>query len=191
MPLPNQPQSPASWGPPPLTARPEGLLASLGIQSGGRYPQHLVDQLLPTYDLGSWYREYNQTFRSATVNMAGTGVSGILDTGLSVADGEIWVVNRLGMLLDGAVFAGSAPGNWRCRLVRVNNQNATPIAMSDEMNIHVANTVNAHYGLAAAEPFPIILRPTVKLRLVWNGSTTSGITSGNMLVSLGVTVCRI
>lgn len=190
MPLPNQPVSPGSWGPPPLTARPEGLLAALGIQSGGRYPQHLVDQLLPVYELGSWYREYNQTFRSATVNLTGTGVSGITDVGLAVPAGEIWVINRLGMLLDGATF-GAGPGNWRCRLLRVNNQNGTPIAMSDELNVAVANAVNAHYGVAAAEPFPIILRPTVKLRVAWNSASVNGITAGNLLVSLGVTVCAI
>lgn len=42
--------------PPPLGARPEGLLDILGVKSGGRFPQHLADNWLqPQIDLTDWY----------------------------------------------------------------------------------------------------------------------------------------
>lgn len=182
--------APASWGAPPLTARPEGLLSVLGIQSGGRYPQYLLDQLQPTVDLARWYLEYNGTFRTATLNAAGFGVSGIVDTGLAVPDGELWIVNRASVTLDGVTWAaGGTALKYTGYLIRTNNANGTPLGVAGPIESPQVNALNAAYASCSAVEVPFILRPTVKLRYLWNGD--AGITAGNIQIALAVTVARI
>jgi len=53
--------------PPPLTARPDGLLSLLGLQTQGRFPQHFAsDWLQPGIDLTRWYLEAEQDFPTFT-----------------------------------------------------------------------------------------------------------------------------
>lgn len=47
--------APDRFGPPPLNLQPAGLLDFLGIKNGGRYPQHLSTDLVPTLELLRWY----------------------------------------------------------------------------------------------------------------------------------------
>jgi len=167
-------KSPASWGRPPLTTRPEGLLSSLGIQSGGRYPQHLAEELLPTYDLGQWYREYNQQFTIATQTPgAGLARGTFSDTGIQVPDGEMWIVNRLNVYITIA-FAAAAISEFA--LVRTNNADATVICLDTATSNHPTSG-GSFLFLNAAPVLPIILRPTVKLRVGYIGSSVNQSTS--------------
>lgn len=57
---------PDMLGPPPLGARPEGLLDILAIKSGGKFPQHLGPELQGTFDLAAWYLEQRSVYASNT-----------------------------------------------------------------------------------------------------------------------------
>lgn len=65
----------------PINRIPRGLLDFLGIRSGGRNPQQLTEQLVPTFDLRDWYLE-SQTIE-VNGNLAGfaaTANAGFLST---------------------------------------------------------------------------------------------------------------
>jgi hypothetical protein len=175
---------PQGWGPPPLTARPEGLLSSLGIQSGGKYPQHLAGDLLPTYELGPWYREYNGTFRSGTVDWQGTqaGEEAVL---FEVPDGEVWILNRFSAWWDKAVN-----NQMGCTFYRQNNAGGTRLVLGQA---ELANNAAARLWVYANPGnLPIILRPTVQVggRIDW---LTGGISGTNIPISwqISVTICKI
>lgn len=180
----NPPGTPGAWGEPPLTARPEGLLSTLGIQSGGRYPQHLEANLVPTYELGDWYREYNQTFRTVTVSPgAGLAKGSFVDTTLAVPDGEIWIVNRIGCLITSA-FAAASRSTWI--LVRTNNADGTILPLTDSLTIENQAAPSSGFGLLSGRDLPIILRPTVKLRLGYMDSSVNQVTSANFAFTLSI-----
>lgn len=190
-------QAPPSWGPPPLTARPEGLLDSLGIQSGGKYPQTLSETLLPTYELGPWYREYEQKFRGAdTGALAATAPGTYVDTGIQVPDGEIWIVNRIGCEVSWPIPAATATGY--VQLVRTNNANTTVLAVSGQEPVNLMNvpgTPTQRVLLGLDYP-PLLLRPTVKLRLLYgqqNGAVgaVSMPLNWRIVTTLGVLVARV
>lgn len=189
--------APASWGPPPLTARPEGLLDSLGIQSGGKYPQTLNEQLQPTYELGPWYREYEQKFRSADTGALGLTTAGTyVDTGLQVPDGEIWIVNRIGIEISWP--QGGLTGQGKFQLVRTNNANATILAVSSPQPFFhnaAATTPTQRIVLGLDYP-PLLMRPTVKLRVLYTdmngGANPIPMPAGWRIVSyIGVLIARV
>lgn len=185
-------EAPASWGPPPLTSRPEGLLDSLGIQSGGEYPKTLNADLQPVYELGPWYREYNQKFRSASSAPGLVAVTSTFDTGISVPDGEIWIVNRIGCEIVCNRTASNSTAYFQ--LLRTNNANGTELTVSAPTPIETTNVVTAagsRVYLGLDYP-PLLLRPTVKLRVMYGSNRTGDpITVSACNISLGVTVCRI
>jgi len=87
-------------GPPPINRLPVGLLDFLGIRAGGRNPQNLTEQLLPTLDLLRWYKDAQQflSFVSLAPLVANqnegilplTGLPG-LTNGL-VPNNEAWIL---------------------------------------------------------------------------------------------------
>lgn len=188
----SQPGTPASWGPPPLTSRPEGLLASLGIQSGGQYPQHLLSDLQPTYELGPWYREFNQQF--ITLAITGTpyaiNTATDYDTGISVPDGEVWIVNRGTITLNVAAGATTKSIIWTWG--RTNNANATFLAFAPATVSPISNAGTPANLTSLVEAPPFLLRPTVKVR--WRSinrtdATIDTLNSG--VVTLAYTRCQI
>lgn len=192
MSLPNKPVTPGSWGPPPLTARPEGLLDSLGIQSGGRYPQHLNSDLQPTYELGAWYREYNQTFQTASATVGTWNSGGLIDTGLQVPEGQIWIVNRIGCFIELNALAAGA--QLAFQLVRTNAVNGTVLAVSSQQSFQMTTT-NGAIVLGLDYP-PLLLRPTTKLRVLFCGTSGSGATprtgaNTTVTTAVGFQSCRI
>lgn len=196
MSLPNKPQTPGSWGPPPLTTRPEGLLDSLGIQSGGRYPQHLNPDLQPTYELGAWYREYNQTFRSQTVAPGLTPAGSYVDTGIVVPDGEIWIVNRLGCAVSWGIASNNVQGTMQ--LVRRNAAGSTILTVSTPQLFWLSNvaTIPTQVMVLGLDYAPLIMRPSVKLSWVFNShaataSSTPMPASLSITTAVGVTICKI
>lgn len=75
--------------PPPITARPDGLLSLLGLQTQGRFPQHLAyDWLLPTLDLTRWYLEAEQDF--PTISQSSANALGFLQF-TQVPQDQAWV----------------------------------------------------------------------------------------------------
>jgi hypothetical protein len=79
--------------PPPLTVRPTGLLDFLSIQSGGRYPQHLAEDLVPTMDLMNWFLDVQaETIVGAGVAQGGAGATGVSAT---VPSGEGWLIDTI------------------------------------------------------------------------------------------------
>jgi len=191
-------ESPRDWGPPPLTARPEGLLDSLGIQSGGKYPQHLLKDLQPTYELGPWYREYEQKFRGADTGAIGLTTFGTyVDTGIQVPDGELWIVNRIGCEVSWGVAANLCQGS--VQLCRTNNANTTTLAVSAPQVIWLnsAGTTPTQRVLLGLDYPPFLMRPTVKLRVLFSshsgpsGTSTPMPASTRIITYLGVTICRV
>jgi len=88
-------------GPAPITERPQGLLELLGLKNGGQYPQHMSELLAPTFDLGSWYRQWQKEVRApADVTFTNLGTSFLLDT---VPAGEVWFVHEVNVRSTAAV----------------------------------------------------------------------------------------
>lgn len=88
---------------PPLTVRPSGLLDFLSIQAGGRYPQHLLEDLSPSIDLLSWFFDAQaETVTSAALAQTGAGSSTV---GFTVPNGEAWLVDSytVGPVIVGAL----------------------------------------------------------------------------------------
>ena len=160
--------TPAAFGDPPLTARPEGLLSLLGIQSGGRYPQTLSPTLAPTFELSNWYSEYNGTFAGGVVfgSLAAPALGGKVPTTIEVPSGEIWIVNRIGCTID-VDYVGAGEANWA--LIRTNNADQTELHL-DYWQGAVSTSANMH-AFGARARLPIILRPTVRLQLQYLGGT--------------------
>lgn len=182
-------QAPASWGPPPLTARPEGLLASLGIQSGGEYPVTLNKDLQPTYELGEWYREYNQTFRSGSVDIGNPmGVATVFDL-FQVPDGEIWILNRF----TARVRTQAANETFKLFFHRTNSQNTTPLLLAIASNLNETSASGTPWveAVPVAGALPIILRPTVKVRVTVGALNNPAAFAHDMAWSIAVLPCRI
>jgi len=87
-------------GPPPINRLPQGLLDFLGIRAGGRNPQTLTEQLLPTLDLLRWYKDSQQFLShlslSALVANQNAGILPLtnlpgLNSGL-VPQNEAWIL---------------------------------------------------------------------------------------------------
>lgn len=96
--------------PPPLGTRPEGLLALLGIQAGGRYPQHLGEDFVPVADLIQWYLEQEATYVSAQLTIASAASIQAIGT---VPATEQWLLRDVSMtststLPGGVTEAGAA-----------------------------------------------------------------------------------
>lgn len=185
--------TPTSWGAPPLTARPEGLLSSLGIQSGGKYPQHLLSDLQPTYDLGFWYREYNQIFSTVAIPSTPYACTTATDydLGIQVPDGELWVVNRIGVKLNVTGGVGTDSFNWT--ILRTNNADGTQLPL---MRTQLSPTSTAAGSFPALltgclEFGPILLRASVKLRWRLVNRTTGIHTLQSGECSVAYTRCLI
>lgn len=190
--------APELWGPPPLTARPEGLLSSLGIQSGGRYPQHLAEELIPTYELGGWYREHQQQFSRVAIG-AGPYSRGSLIDLFQVPAGEVWVVNRIGVYLRTTVTGGAAgdPHTISWQIIRTNGVDLTqlPISLPRILNVYSGSPgFDMYYLLGAEVEMPMILRPTVKVRLLCNGmsgTAAHGLNATDSVANIAYVRCLV
>jgi len=187
-----QADAPRSWPPPPLTARPEGLLSSLGIQSGGQYPQHLLADLVPTYELGAWYREYNGTFRTATGALTGQATGNAIDL-FTVPDRELWLVRRVGLTLN---TTGGAASTYKVRyqVVRTNAANATILPMCEPATVTMYTGAFNAISVGGFNSDEYLLRPTVKLRLLVldnDGGNNNVPGNGTYTVSLALTIATI
>lgn len=185
-------------GPPPLTARPEGLLSSLGIQSGGRYPQHLAEDLVPVYELGGWYREHQQQFSRVAIGAGPYSRGNIIDL-FQVPAGEVWVVNRIGVYLRCTVSTGVAGTahtiSWQ--IIRTNSVDLTQLPVSLPRNLNVYSGTpgfDMYYLLGPEVEMPMILRPTVKIRLLLNGfsgSDTHGLNATDSVANIAYVRCAV
>ena len=160
------------------------MLSSLGIQSGGRYPQHLLSDLQPTYELGPWYREYNGTFRSGSVDWLNTQ-QGEEATLFEVPDGEIWIVNRFS-----AHWTKVVNNQMGAAFFRQNNAGGTRLVLA-EANA-ASNSVWRMHAYANPGVLPIILRPTVQMvgQITWLSGATSG-TNITIDWAIAVNICKI
>jgi len=89
--------------PPPLGRRPEGLLDVLGIKSGGRYPQHLLQDLQPQIDLTQLYFDPRAEYLkggNGTVSAVANLVAG---TTITVPASEDWLILSAEIASDGQV----------------------------------------------------------------------------------------
>jgi len=89
--------------PPPLGARPEGLLDLLGIKTGGKYPQHLAYELVPVVNL---FGIYLQQAATTILSSGGScGAVGLVATdAIIVPATENWLVLNAEIASDGAVL---------------------------------------------------------------------------------------
>jgi len=95
---------------PPLTLRPEGILSLFGIQSGGRNPQHLAEDLVPVVDLLGWYHQSRyEIIAGAQVSLSGTGQQ---RGSLAVPAGQVWLCSKIDLFCDAAIPAGVTRFNF-------------------------------------------------------------------------------
>jgi len=84
---------------------PQGLLDLFSIRSGGRNPQQLAEQLLPTLDMQRWYQEAKVLeVDFAVPQLVASADSGVIDipvttptnlsngTSVNVPENEVWMV---------------------------------------------------------------------------------------------------
>lgn len=82
--------------PPPINRLPIGLLALLGIQNGGRYPDYLVGQVSPTLSMLEWYLAQTiEPILQAPVAVNAVGNFDLLAGTWRVPDNEVWYVHGL------------------------------------------------------------------------------------------------
>lgn len=93
MPRQHEVTPPSPLGPAPLTERPQGLLDLLGIQSGGRYPQHFTEQLLPVFEIGYWYQQWQKEVVEGP-STTFTNLATMFQI-FTVPDGQVWLVHQV------------------------------------------------------------------------------------------------
>jgi len=143
--------------PPPLTTRPEGLLSSLGIQTNGKYPQHLAtDALLPVYDLGLWYQESRAEIQMVSPPTFGGQVAGNFLSVQQVPPQEVWILLGVGMRITASTAVACTYRIARAR----NNDFRSLIPLSDLMTTSATN-----FPSVAMDPAwrGIVVRPSVHI----------------------------
>jgi len=103
--------------PPPLTTLPQGLLSMLGLQTNGKYPQHLnTDWLQSHVDLLRWYMESRAEIKnfSGATGWAGPGV---FVPYWQVPDHEVWILLECGFAYTAAAGTTAQICMARCRAV--------------------------------------------------------------------------
>lgn len=124
--------------PPPLTARPEGLLSLLGLQQRGQYPQHLqTDWLMSSVDLLEWYAEGKCELitNSVTVNAVGWAA------GVAIPSGEYWYLRNVTF--------------WRAGTVAGNEVYSIGVGTSSGLSY----TLNQPYALTAGDYAGLTMDP--------------------------------
>lgn len=141
--------------PPPLTTRPEGLLSMLGLQTNGRYPQHLAaDNLTVNIDLLRWYCESVATFKTGNINTTGAG-NFVTDANLTVPTGEHWLLLQFSVQGNALIAAGAT-----LQLGRTNSSGGTYVPLGERTESEANSIVSANHSAWATG---ILLRPSVEL----------------------------
>lgn len=154
--------------PPPLTTRPEGLLSMLGLQTNGRYPQHLASETLaPTIDLLSWYLETRAEIQSvAGQSLNALAIGGFLQL-WQVPANEVWI------LLNCAVQPAAVASAQAVQLCRARaNDNLSRIPLGPPVSYLTAPSTQP-LGYSEAMVRHIIFRPSVQIGL--HGVSGSGV----------------
>lgn len=143
--------------PPPLTTRPEGLLSMLGLQTNGRYPQHLAeDYLTPTLDLLPWYLESRAEIQSVQGLVTNVAL-GDVRLVYQVPAQEVWV------MLNWTIQPTAIQQSQDVQLCRTrSNDQLSRVKLSEPINclptrLPLIGTEAAVRGL--------VLRPTVQLMI--------------------------
>jgi len=167
--------------PPPLTTRPEGLLSMLGLQSNGRYPQHLEMETLGVgLDLTNWYLESKAQILNVT-NIAFTaGAVGVFQSLFQVPANQVWVLLN-------ATFEGNAIAtNCTIQGARArNNDFGSKLALTDP-----ASWLPGTLPLCPMRDSVryLILRPTVHVGFIL---ASGGIPNNFMTATLRVVQCQV
>jgi hypothetical protein len=90
--------------PPPINRQPLGLLGLLGIKNGGRYPQHISETLLPTFDLERLYYSGASITAGASLVLNATG---FFEIG-RVDQNEVWFVEHFCCFSTAVLGAGQS-----------------------------------------------------------------------------------
>lgn len=145
--------------PPPLTARPEGLLDLLGLQTNGAYPQHLSYNSLDCgIDLLRWYLESRATFKTGNITTGAGGTFYTDGTNLTVPAGQHWV------LLNFSVVSTASTGATGAKIVpaRANSSGLTRVLLGQD-----SNATNSFLSASSdAGMLGYLLRPTVQVGLI-------------------------
>jgi len=178
MPLPGFGQrEPFPGYPPPLTTRPEGLLSMLGLQSNGRYPQHLAyDQLLPTMDLTLWYQESRAEILSITPTtplLIGGSVAGSFVQIYQVPVQEHWLLLAYSINVDPVSPLGAGSVSL-CRARA--NDSASRIALSAETKLCGAAGAGRSLICMDWSCRGLLIRPSVQIGLHVADAIGAGIT---------------
>lgn len=152
--------------PPPLTTRPEGLLSMLGLQTNGRYPQHLAaETLAPGIDLLNWYLETRAEIQSvAGQSLGGLAVGGFLQL-WQVPANEVWILLAAGVQPT-TIASGQVVQLARAR----SNDSLSRIPLSQQVTYAAASL--PIIGIDDAVRY-LIFRPSVQIGL--HGVSGSGV----------------
>lgn len=152
--------------PPPMTTRPEGLLSMLGLQTAGRYPQHLqMDWLQPTLDLTTFYAESRAEIQNFTGNISALTAGNFLQL-WQVPPGELWYL--LALSVNWTAASTTAPGSYTLCRARAND-NSSRLGLGPPY-LPAANELPLiSYDFSARG---LILRPTVQIGLHYGGGGT-------------------
>lgn len=142
---------------------PAGILGFLGIKNGGRYPQRLLDQLAPTWDLAQLYLNSYAEYLTVASTIVGPGYTIFF----SAPQNETWYVTDYS--LDIASGAGEA---WQGCLARATANNLAQVRLSDDW------TLGASTWAARVGPRGVILAPGESL-----GVSTDSVTGVIDIVS--------
>lgn len=168
--------------PPPLTTRPEGLLSMLGIQTNGRYPQHLeMETLSPGIDLLPWYLESKATIQSVEAHSMSAATPGGFLPLFTVPQNEVWV------LLAYTVQTVTIVTACGIQLARARaNDSLSRLALSDVQSLTATTFPLVYSGDWCRY---LIFRPTVQIGYVY---VNGGGAAGNVLnACLRVVRCQI
>ena len=141
--------------PPPINRWPLGLLGFLGIKNGGRYPQHLSELLLPTWDQAFLYLNAAAEYSAINANPPAVGNTPLFGVPL----GECWYVHNFSLQV-----ATPAGGAYSGHLTRNNAAVAPAVVLVSLCQDQVIGaSAHATFVPTQAQAAPMFLTPGEQL----------------------------
>lgn len=133
-----------------IARKPRGLLDLLLTQSGGQNPSNLMESVRPTLDMLPFYLPERLDADTAAINQAVAGF-----TGITVPEGEVWLLLWLGVDLTSITVANHfIKYSWH--LERIPGQGANGILLAEGFYQAPATAAGATVGLVQRLDYPVM-----------------------------------
>ena len=129
-----------------LSKIPAGLLGFLGIKNGGEYPQQLLRELVPTWDVASLYYGFSFNYGQVISNFNAPGANNCAVPPV----GEVWAIHDCSC----AITAGAGEAAT-VALIRSPPTNLFTVNISETVTVGAAATA----AVALRRDTPLILSP--------------------------------